>query len=470
MSSQIQPLESKQTLKAALALVRHLEKQQNEENIHRPSLLADTDDESPKSSLDVPLWLLVTAKKHLATSHSLNPAKVLVPHPLYTSPSTRVCLITADPHSSQPKVYKKLIKDAAFPNDLQEKIVKVIAYSRLAKKFKQFEARRQLMADYDVFLVDERVAHLLPVALGKTFYKSTTKRPMPVSLTGKELWGKKVKKAPLDRLKKKDKDTPKVIGKPEDVALDIEKVLSSLAMNLSPSPTLSIKVAYAGWPAEWIAENVDVAVQRVVSKYVPEQWNGLKALHLKGPDTAALPIWMADQLWQTEDDVLDDAEEATGLTVAKQTKDEKKQRKELAKAKYAELTQSTQEEPKPEKKRKRVSGKDEEEVKVKKTKKKVKIATAAEIEVTGTTGKPRKTADAGYDTEKTEEIIVVKRKQKIRAAEKQDKLEKPKAKEVPEPENVDRPAKSSKKEKRSKPAKEAKKSEQVAPEETKARM
>jgi hypothetical protein len=76
MSTQVQPLDSKQTLKAALALVRHLEKQQNEQNIDRPSLLADNDNESPKSSLDVPLWLLITAKQHMATSHSLNPARV----------------------------------------------------------------------------------------------------------------------------------------------------------------------------------------------------------------------------------------------------------------------------------------------------------------------------------------------------------------------------------------------------------
>lgn len=68
--------DSKQTLKAATALVRHLEKQRDATKLEKPSLLADDDEENKNSKLDVPLWLLITAKEHLATSHSLQPGKV----------------------------------------------------------------------------------------------------------------------------------------------------------------------------------------------------------------------------------------------------------------------------------------------------------------------------------------------------------------------------------------------------------
>jgi hypothetical protein len=56
-----------------LALVRHIEKFQDNKKVDKLSLLADadSDEENKNSKLDVPLWLVVTAKQHVATSHSL---------------------------------------------------------------------------------------------------------------------------------------------------------------------------------------------------------------------------------------------------------------------------------------------------------------------------------------------------------------------------------------------------------------
>jgi ribosome biogenesis protein UTP30 len=202
----------------------------------------------------------------------------------------------------------------------------------LARKYKSFESRRQLLSEYDVFLADERIIHLLPVALGSTFYKSTTKRPLPVLMTGKEGWGKKSKKTGLDRLKPKRKnaarDGPQVIGKPEDVGHDMKKVLSNLVVNLSPSTSISVKVAYAGWPAEWITANVCAAIERVVIKYVPAQWNGLKSVHLKGPDTAALPLYLVDAIWD-EDRVLDEGEKGPRVRFAEDVKKKEKGKERL---------------------------------------------------------------------------------------------------------------------------------------------
>jgi ribosome biogenesis protein UTP30 len=254
----------------------------------------------------------------------------VVPHPLYSSPQTRICLITADGPADD--TFKKLVKDPAFPKDLEKKLHKVIRYSRLAKKYKEYESRRHLFAEYDLFLADERIIHMLPAALGSSFYKSTSKRPIPVSLTGRELYGKKTKKTALDRTLPKKRGAAAreavVVGAPVDVAADIERALATLAVHLSPCPTISVKVAYAGWPAEWIAENVQAAVERVLAKYIPGGWSGLKSLHLKGPETAALPVWMAEELWATEDDVLDHGEQAVGLNAKKLTKEQRKARRE----------------------------------------------------------------------------------------------------------------------------------------------
>ena len=151
------------------------------------------------------------------------------------------------------------------------------------------------------------------------------------------MYGKKTKKTALDRTLPKKRGAAAreavVVGAaPADVAADIERALATLAVHLSPCPTISVKVAYAGWPAEWIAENVQAAVERVLAKYIPGGWRGLKSLHLKGPETAALPVWMAEELWATEDDVLDPGEKAEGLNAKKLTKEERKARRE-AKAK-----------------------------------------------------------------------------------------------------------------------------------------
>jgi ribosome biogenesis protein UTP30 len=44
----------------------------------------------------------------------------------------------------------------------------------------------------------------------------------------------------------------------------------------------------------------------MIEKYVPKKWRGVKSMHIKGPTTAALPIWLADELWVDDADVLDE--------------------------------------------------------------------------------------------------------------------------------------------------------------------
>jgi ribosome biogenesis protein UTP30 len=278
----------------------------------------------------------------------------------------------------------------------------VVAYTRLAKKFKSYEARRQLLGEYDVFLVDERVARLLPAALGKVFYSSPTKRPIPVSLTGKENWGKKTKKTAYDRLKPKSKTAPTVVGKPEDVGSDIEKALSTLAIHLSPSPTLSVKVAYAAWPAEWIQENVDAVVDRVILKYVPNKWNGLKSLFLKGPDTAALPIWMADELWQDENMVLDENEEETGINMKKRSKEERQRRKDIQAEKQQKRLADAESTVAEGKKRKRAPVEDEAAPPKKSKKATEPVETEVAVESKKSKGKQKRKADD--DSEEDEEF------------------------------------------------------------------
>ena len=45
-----------------------------------------------------------------------------------------------------------------------------------------------------------------------------------------------------------------------------------------------------------------------VDKFISKKWKGVKFIHVKGPNTMALPIWMADELWEDEEQVLKEAE------------------------------------------------------------------------------------------------------------------------------------------------------------------
>jgi ribosome biogenesis protein UTP30 len=183
-----------------------------------------------------------------------------------------------------------------------------MAVTKLKTKYKPYESRRKLLAEYDIFLADDRVMNLLPGLLGKVFYKSTTKRPIPVSLTGHENWHGKGREGEAGKLKRKrEKDTggPSTIGRPEHVGEDIEKALHTTLVHLAPSVTTAVRVAWGTWPSEWIAENTAAVVEGMASKFIPKGWRGIKSIHIKGPDTIALPIWLADELWVDEGQVLD---------------------------------------------------------------------------------------------------------------------------------------------------------------------
>lgn len=230
---------------------------------------------------------------------------------------------TADPQRS----YKDLIEESAFPQELRERIGRVIGYSKLKAKYKTYETKRQLYAEYDIFLADDRIITYLPTALGKVFYKNTAKRPIPVHLMGnekvqKDANGKKPKKISEDK-------SSTIVGSAAAVAKDIQKALDSALVHLSPSASTAIRVANANFEPKQIAENLEVVVQALTSqeKLIPKGWKNIRSLHIKGPETTALPIWMADELWVDEQDVLDEKHKPVDKSERLKIKEEEQSKK-----------------------------------------------------------------------------------------------------------------------------------------------
>ena len=274
-------------------------------------LVPDTSSEDLFSSDVEPIWLILTTKKFMTDHKQLKPRKVLLPHSLNTSPNTSICLITPNPQ----RQFKEAIAHPSFSATLSKRITKVISIDKLEAKYRSFESKRQLRDSYDLFLADDRIITYLAKSLGKTFYNTTAKRPIPVSLEASKPKEKKNAALPSTKLRKERSDT-KSIATPPLLAKAIEHTLSTTQINLSPSTTTAVRVGLASYTPEQLAANIEAVMVSLVGKLVG--WKNVRAVHVKGPNTMALPIWLAKELWMDEGMVLEEEEAAEAKAKAAQ--------------------------------------------------------------------------------------------------------------------------------------------------------
>lgn len=213
-----------------------------------------------------------------------------MPHPFFAD-DVRICIFTKDPQ----REYKNIVASDTFPEHVRSKVAKVIGIEKLKKKWKTFEAKRQLLAEYDVFMVDDRCIKSAVDCLGKTFYASKAKRPIPIKLTAGR------------RLTKKDgsKKTDNIVGTPEGIAREVEDALSATYVSMSSSANTSIKVGKASMTPQQLKENIEAVAKKVIEMHIEHKWRNVRSLHIKGPTTKSLPIWLAEELWLDEDKVMD---------------------------------------------------------------------------------------------------------------------------------------------------------------------
>jgi ribosome biogenesis protein UTP30 len=206
----------------------------------------------------------------------------------------------------------------------------VIAISKLRAKYKSYESKRQLFSEHDIFIADDRVVTMLPPILGKAFYERGTKRPIAVSIGDEN--ERKSKEKMEKKMKKKNTVTPTdhSVASPQRLADEITKALSVALVHLSPSTCTAVRVGKASWDAAKVAENIDTVVAGLVTRFVPKGWRNIRALHVKGAETAALPLWLASELWLDEDDIMKDVpvgDKVREIEGSKETEGASKKRK-----------------------------------------------------------------------------------------------------------------------------------------------
>lgn len=294
-----------QVQKASSALLRHIKSNQEEQekSATKKTLIGDNDSDDEETSLNnESVWLILTTKKHVVDKNRLKPGKITLPHSLNSSPSLSVCLITADPQ----RAVKDIVADPTFPQELSSRIEKVIGFSKLKARYQSFESRRQLFSEHDIFLADERIITRLGPTLGKIFYKSS-KRPIPIRIADIEkVDGKRVKKDPKNKPAKDERSAG--FASPLTVAKEIERTLQCASVQLAPSTTAAVRVGSSNFTPDQLSANIAAVVNGMTEKFVTKGWRNIKALHVKGANTMAMPIWLASELWVEDADVKEEDE------------------------------------------------------------------------------------------------------------------------------------------------------------------
>ncbi|XP_014612986.1 PREDICTED: ribosomal L1 domain-containing protein CG13096-like [Polistes canadensis] len=188
--------------------------------------------------------------------------RILLPNSVVSSEDD-IALIVCDLEKGRRKDYEPTVN---YYKELLEKcgctkIKDIIPMNQLKTEYDQYELKRKLVASYDHFLVDGRIAGHVSHLLGKIFYN---KRKLPTSV-------------------KMDK---------KDLKSEIDYALRKTSMRLhSLADTHVIQVANTSMKKKHILDNV-LAVCNQLTKTYPGGWSNIRAIRLKTPIGLGFPIYM----------------------------------------------------------------------------------------------------------------------------------------------------------------------------------
>lgn len=194
----------------------------------------------------------------------------------------QVCLITKDPGHA----YASLMQSAC------PKIHKVMGVSKLAKEYKQFEAKRQLSHQFQLFLADKRVLELLPSMLGKSFFQ---KKKLPLAIDLKRyINNTSVNKViELNGQDEASVDAESVMEKEKVEALraEVDRLLKCSSFYLTQATSHSLRIGHCDMSENELADNIEMALEGI-SKVLPYGgWLNIQSVHVKTSDSIALPLY-----------------------------------------------------------------------------------------------------------------------------------------------------------------------------------
>lgn len=275
------PVDPKQCEKAVKALLSHVAKMQQQRE--EKELLGEQEEKV----------FLVVGLKQAPKREVHKPVRLPLPHPVMNPKESPVTLFVKDPQ----REYKDLLSDLKIGF-----VSRVVGLDKLNKKHKTFEAKRQLLKEADLFLVDDRVMPEVGRAIGK-MWRDAKKQPIPVAVTRK------------------------------DLKAELERAIASTYMQVTTGTSISIKLGTTSLhtPAELVA-NLLAVLPYIASRIpnAPATFSNVQSLHLKTSTSTSLPIYnskLEDRFTGTELTEEEQKARDDKLAEKKRLKEEKEQRK-----------------------------------------------------------------------------------------------------------------------------------------------
>jgi len=185
-----------------------------------------------------------------------------LPHPLIDK-SSDVCLFVPDlkrgkneDHESTVEHYKELLEKNNITG-----ISQVMPLRQVRVEYDQYELRRRLVSQFDLFLSDGRIAGQMLHLLGREVYRKR-KLPVPVNMRAENL--------------KKEVETA---------------LCKTLMMMNANGNKAALKVGHTKQTVMQIAENI-MAVADCLSKRYPGGWDNIRSLHIHLQDCPLIPVYM----------------------------------------------------------------------------------------------------------------------------------------------------------------------------------
>jgi len=185
-----------------------------------------------------------------------------LPHPLIDK-SSDVCLFVPDlkkgrneDHEPTIEHYKELLEKNNITG-----ISQVMPLRQVKVEYDQYELRRRLVSQFDLFLSDGRIAGHMLHLLGKEVYRKR-KLPVPVNMRA------------------------------ENLKKEIETALCKTLMMMNANGNkAALKVGHSKQTVMHIAENI-MAVADCLSKRYPGGWDNIRSLHIHLQDCPLIPVYI----------------------------------------------------------------------------------------------------------------------------------------------------------------------------------
>ncbi|CAD7700045.1 unnamed protein product [Ostreobium quekettii] len=164
-----------------------------------------------------------------------------------------VCLIVKDKDDKERKAFKELLVPGS--------VAKVLGAKKMLKKYESYEARRQLVKRYDLFLMDKRMVTVTTDYIGKEFTRRK-KCPAFVDIA---------KKNPVN---------------------SIQRMRQSTFMYQWGGSSRSARVAWSSFSPSQIVDNIFMALYDFV-RHLQGGWEDILSVFLKTQDSTSLPIYQS---------------------------------------------------------------------------------------------------------------------------------------------------------------------------------